>query len=212
MRISLVQKHHLQGAGSIFLAYVVPLLTAPFNGSPGPVIESCTLWAPACTLKLFRELYAPAIDEGRIRRFTVFTLTDEAERDDDCADIYHKSLLYLVSNAFEEKWRVPVVVGDSSGEPLLGMERALERDSVIRRLLKARQLEWVRSPNGAPLGSADAARSAHHGSFDDDEATVRATLARMLGRDQLARAISFGRTGAGKRNERERLMRAAQSA
>ena len=32
-------KLHLVGhsAGSIFLAYVVPLLTAPFNGSPGPV-------------------------------------------------------------------------------------------------------------------------------------------------------------------------------
>ncbi|HZE76375.1 MAG TPA: C1 family peptidase [Gemmatimonadales bacterium] len=206
---------HLVGhsAGSIFLAYLVPLLTAPLDGgTEGPVIETCTLWAPACTLKLFRELYAPAIDQGRIRRFTVFTLTDAAERDDDCADIYHKSLLYLVSNAFEEKWRVPVVVGDSSGEPLLGMEKALERDAVIRRLLKAKRFEWVRSPNAEALGSADAARSAHHGAFDDDEATVRATLARVLGRDQAARPITFGRTGAGKRSARERLMRAAQRA
>jgi len=208
-------KLHLVGhsAGSIFLAHLLPLLTAPFDGRPnGPIVDTCTLWAPACTLKLFRELYAPAIENRRIGRFTVFTLSDEAERDDNCAEIYHKSLLYLVSNAFEQKWRVPVVVGDSSGEPLLGMEKALERDAGIRRLLKAKRLEWVHSPNGAPLGSPDAARSAHHGTFDDDEATVRATLARILGREQLARSISFGRTGAGKRRQRERLMRAAQGA
>lgn len=103
------------------------MLTRPVDGAgTGPAIETCTLWAPACSLKLFREHYAPAIVDGRIRRFALFTLTDDAERDDNC--VYHKSLLYLVSHAFGEKARVPIISGDSSGEPLLGMQRALERE------------------------------------------------------------------------------------
>lgn len=207
-------KLHLvaHSAGSILMAYLLDLLTAPFPGkTDGPIVETCTLWAPACTLKLFHEKYRPAIESGRIGRMTLFTLTDDVERDDNCADIYHKSLLYLVSNAFEEKWRVPVITGDSSGEPLLGMQRALERDANVKRLLQEQRLEWVRSPNQDPIGSADGARSSHHGDFDDDEATVRATLARVLGRDRTTAAISFARTGAGRRDQRERLAQAAQS-
>lgn len=31
----------------------------------------------------------------------LYTLTDAAEQDDHCAHVYNKSLLYLVSNAFD---------------------------------------------------------------------------------------------------------------
>ena len=34
-----------------------------------------------------------------IARFALFTLSDDVERDDNCANIYHKSLLYLISDA-----------------------------------------------------------------------------------------------------------------
>jgi hypothetical protein len=40
--------------------------------------------------------------------------------------------------------------------------------------------QWVRSPNGLPQGSADASHARSHGAFDDDRATVLATLARIL--------------------------------
>jgi hypothetical protein len=208
-----VPRIHLVGhsAGSIFLAYLLNELTRPAeDGSAGASIETCTLWAPACTTQLFRETYVPAIRAGRIRNFALFTLTDDAERDDHCANIYRKSLLYLVSNAFEEKWRVPVIKGDSSGEPLLGLERSLARDSTVQGLLKQRRIEWVRSPNQQKVGTIGAARAAHHGDFDDDEATVRATLARILGRTRVAQSIQFGSTGAGKRATREQLMQSSR--
>ncbi len=90
-------------AGSILHAPFISRLTGPKkNGGLSVPVNTCTLWAPACTIKLFQENYLPAIQSGRIERFALFTLTDKAEQDDNCANIYHKSLLYLVSNAFEE--------------------------------------------------------------------------------------------------------------
>jgi predicted alpha/beta hydrolase family esterase len=206
-------KIHLVGhsAGSIFLAHLLERLTAPADDGAAAVrVETCTLWAPACTMRLFKERYAPAARDGRIRSLAIFTLTDEAERDDHCANIYHKSLLYLVSNAFEKKVRVPIVTGDSSGEPLLGLERSVTRDSTVQGLIKRGQLDWVRSPNQDKLGTSAASRATHHGEFDDDEATVRATLARILGRGQVTESIRFGSTGAGKRARRELLMQSAR--
>jgi hypothetical protein len=206
-------KIHLVGhsAGSIFLAHLLERLTAPADAGAAAVqIETCTLWAPACTTRLFRERYAPAARDGRLRKLALFTLTDEAERDDHCANIYHKSLLYLVSNAFEEKVRVPFVTGDASGEPLLGLERSIARDSTVQGLIKRGRLDWVRSPNQDQLGTITASRATHHGEFDDDEATVRATLARVLGRGRVTESIRFRSTGAGKRARRELLMQSAR--
>jgi hypothetical protein len=46
--------------------------------------------------------------------------------------------------------------------------------------------QWVLSPNAQPVGEADASRSTSHGGFDDDEATLKATLARILGAGAVA--------------------------
>ena len=73
----------------------------PAGGQKPVDIETCTLWAPACTMDVYRNQYLPSIKSAHIKNFALFTLTDKAERDDTCANIYHKSLLYLVSNAFE---------------------------------------------------------------------------------------------------------------
>ena len=179
---------HLVGhsAGSIFLAPLVQLLTekggiaaGPLAGSTGfgRTIASCTLWAPACTMDLFHQLYAPAIESGRLRRFSLFTLTDQAERDDNCANIYHKSLLYLVSNAFESKPRIPLV---RDGVPILGMEKFAKEDAELVKLVGD---GWVHAPNTAAMGSPGASGARHHGDFHTDPATLRATLARILAGD-----------------------------
>ena len=85
---------------------------------------------------------------GSIKQFAIFTLTDRAEQDDNCANIYHKSLLYLVSHAFEKELRKPWF-RDADGEPMLGMEKFVkklpERD---------RPKEWVLSPNAVAGGPA----------------------------------------------------------
>jgi hypothetical protein len=166
---------HLVGhsAGSILLGGLLAAMTKKGSKTRVPV-TSCTLWAPACTIDVYRQQYLPAIDSGQLQRFALFTLTDKAERDDDCGNIYHKSLLYLVSNAFETRWRKPLF-GQTDGEPLLGMEK------FVRGLPDGeRPVDWVLSPNTAVVGDRAAARATAHGAFDDDGATLRATLARIL--------------------------------
>jgi len=167
-------------AGSIFHAPLVRRLTDPASaGGLGLTVQSCTLWAPACTIALFEESYAPAIRAGRIGEFALYTLTDEAERDDNCARIYNKSLLYLVSNAFEKRARIPVIRPE--GEPILGMGRFVERSAGIRKLLGDGRMEWVRAPNDLPAADRGASTATEHGGFDDDRPTVTSTLARIRG-------------------------------
>lgn len=189
---------HLAGhsAGSIFHAPLVSLLTSPpSDGGLGLQVASLTLWAPAIAVARFEQTCAPAIRSGRIKRFSLFTLTDRAELDDHCAGLYHKSLLYLVSNAFERE----------RGTPILGMEKHVRASQSLRRLLRAPNAAWVLSPNTAPLGSAQAARARHHGDFDDDEATLKATLARILGRRAVRDRIVIHRAGPALENRRRPL-------
>jgi hypothetical protein len=173
-------------AGSIFHAPLVRRLTAPTSaGGLGRTVQSCTLWAPACTVSLFEQSYAPALRDGRIRELALYTLTDEAERDDDCARIYNKSLLFLVSNAFEKRARIPVIRPE--GEPIVGMERFAARSAVVRKLLAGGRMEWVRAPNDLPATDRGASTATAHGGFDDDRATVTSTLARIRGTAKAAK-------------------------
>ena len=185
-------------AGSIFMAPVVKQLA-----DRGIDIASLSMWAPACTMELFHAAYLPSIRNGKIQRFSLFTLKDGAERDDHCANIYHKSLLYLVSNALEKDhgllWK--------DGVPLLGMEKFILRDKAfntppekeVKRdnphvvpLFNLDAAQWIRCPNGLSKGNADASHARHHGAFDDDPPTVEATLARLMGLKQSPAAMDFG--------------------
>lgn len=201
---------HLVGhsAGSIFHAPLIQYLTTDGPISSGPMaaskikglglsVKTCTLWAPACTTQLFKDSYLPAIEAGRVGRFALFTLTDKAEQDDNCASIYHKSLLYLVSNAFEKTTRVPMIRPD--GEPILGMEKFVQQDSTINGIFKGQKSDWILSPNTEAGGASGASKSAHHGDFDDDEATVKATLARILGMKQVVAVYEFQHTAKSRR-------------
>jgi hypothetical protein len=170
---------HLAGhsAGSIFLAPFIQRLTAPATGGLGLSAASCALWAPAATVELFKQCYMPAIKSGAIERFALFTLDDRTERDDNCADTYHKSLLYLVSNAFEAKQRIPLI---RDGVPIIGMEKFIREDKELKALFERPNAAWVLAPNAVPDGQIEASRARHHGDFDDDAPTLRATLARIL--------------------------------
>jgi hypothetical protein len=187
---------HLVGhsAGSIFHA---PLVTE--LARLGVPIESCTLWAPACTLAVFKEHYLPLINGKDIQRFALFTLSEKAERDDHCANIYHKSLLYLVSHAFEAKARIPAF---REGEPLLGLERCVRADAELQALFKSPHAEHVIGPNNAELGSPGACGARHHGDFDDDAATVQATLRRIIGGTRPLSAMQFHRSAGALREQR----------
>ena len=185
---------HLLGhsAGAIFLAPVVQLLTGrgKIDGGPlagqtghGLTAATCTLWAPACTTELFKQTYLPAIASSRIERFAQYSLTDKAEQDDTCANIYRKSLLYLVSHAFEEVERIPGP-GDRQGTPIMGMERAILGDAEIRALFERENADLVMAPNNQSDESMSASKARRHGDFDDDLPTVSSSFKRILGKQE----------------------------
>jgi hypothetical protein len=175
-------------AGAIFHAALIQLLTVSGAIKEGPLtgeqglglkVKTCTLWAPACTMELFKQTYRPAILSQVIEDFAIFGLKDQIEQDDNCANIYHKSLLYLVSNAFQNRVHIPLLQPD--GEPILGMAKFVAQDKAVAGLFQNGNATWIPSPNDEPLGSPRASTAAHHGAFDDDRATLRATFARIVG-------------------------------
>jgi len=214
---------HIVGhsAGSIFHAPLVQLLTKKGRISSGDLrgsigyntkISSCTLWAPACSIDLFKQAYLPGIDSGMIERFALFVLSEKAEQDDDCAGIYHKSLLYLVSNALEQVSRIP---GFREGVPLLGLQNFIEQDRQLKELFRKRKAQLVIAPNNESEGLLISSEARHHGDFDDDRQTVQATMAHILGRsadakDVPASQLEFHRSGSSLRDRRLQIDRTTQ--
>ena len=142
----------------------------------------------ACTTKVFEQYYVPAASNGQLEKFALFTLDDNTERADNCAQIYHKSLLYLVSDAFEDQIRIPIMHPD--GEPLLGMEKFIQKTQInpgngqpvtIQRWLQDKNFDWIKSPNNEPEGSKDGAQARHHGDFSTDRYVLEAALVRITG-------------------------------
>lgn len=167
-----IDEIHLVGfsAGAVMLAPLVELLA-----QANVPIESCTLWAPALAMTLFDRYYRPALETpGKIVRFGLYTLSDVAEQADDCAHLYHKSLLYLVSGAFEARAHVP---GISAGEPLLGLQRDVAKDQALTAMLRQAGREWIIAPE---TKSPSRSQCRNHGKFDDDCATRTSTLRRIV--------------------------------
>ncbi|RRB06894.1 C1 family peptidase [Larkinella rosea] len=189
-------------AGSIFHAPLIQAITSELKLK----IESCTLWAPACTVKLFKEAYLPAINSKKINRFALYTLTDEAEQDDNCSKVYNKSLLYLVSNAFENKPRIPLF---RDGEPILGMAKFIAKDPELVKLFKSKNADWVQSPNNESKDPKSKSTSRHHGDFDDDRSTVESTLARILDttKPDVNAELIFTRSASSNLEKRQQLMK-----
>ncbi|MCD6672819.1 MAG: caspase family protein [Burkholderiaceae bacterium] len=139
--------------------------------------ESAQFLAPAVRIDTFRDRLAERVGEnGAVRRLTLFTMQRDYERDDDCAGIYHKSLLYLVSNALERE----------RGAPILGLEESLRADPQMKRLFGLGStpsttggVVWSVTP-GDTGASASTARA--HAAFDDDAPTMNSLARRVLGR------------------------------
>lgn len=188
---------HLVGhsAGSIFLAPFLKLLTQDFNLT----VNTCTLWAPACTTALFEQFYVPAVTSKKLRKLALFTMDDNTERADNCAQIYHKSLLYLVSDAFEDHVRVPLI--QPNGEPLLGMAKFIQdKDApinvggeqvTIQQWLSDTGNDWVTTPNNEPPGGPNASQARHHGDYSTDVRTLESTLVRIVGAPLSAPAVGL---------------------
>ena len=161
-------------AGSIFAAHALQhLLTLGVN------FKSISFMAPAITIADFTRLMMPAIRNGLCPLPTLFLLSDQGELDDDVGP-YGKSLLFLVSNAFE----------GVRGLPLLGMQRFLVQvtngptpNADVARLF---HVDDTTAPKAVVIaGTGDdvpnGSQSDSHGGFDNDVLTMNSILQRILG-------------------------------
>ncbi|GAB3093683.1 C1 family peptidase [Aestuariicella hydrocarbonica] len=154
-------KLHLIGhsTGAILQAHLLAMVGKHLSGVH---IETCSLLAPAATVELFESHYRPLLESGLIKQLCIYNLSEQLELDDHVARVYRKSLLYLVSRAFEEH----------HGTPLLGMQKyskEIEKDQL------AIELVYSRGKKGRRTASHS------HGGFDNDPDTMNDVLRRILG-------------------------------
>lgn len=197
---SSIELHALShSAGSIFEAPLLQLLCTRGNirsgtmkgrRGMGHVLKSCTLWAPACTIDLFKSDYLPLLQSEQMQQLTLYTLTDQAEQEDNCGGIYNKSLLYLVSNAFER-----IRPEKRYGKPILGMEEFVARDQSLREVFDP-ESNWITSPNLLVNKPFQFCSATKHGDFDDNEDGVRSTFRRILNDSYAQLDFRFHRSGA----------------
>jgi hypothetical protein len=155
-------KFHLVGhsTGAVVIAHLLQILRRSSID-----FSTCSLMAPACTVDLYHDAYLPVLQKKaklRLGDMAIYNLKDELEQDDNVAKVYHKSLLYLVSKAFER-------VKD---KPLLGMENYEALATTA-----GRQPQFIYS-NGV---EGQRTRSTSHGGFDNDVYTMNHILRRVLG-------------------------------
>lgn len=132
-------------------------------------IKTMALLAPAGTVDLFTNKLQPLLKNNspnfRITKMNVYNLNDELEKDDNVARIYNKSLLYLVSQSFEE----------SIPERLFGMQKYA--DVVSRRNgLSRLKIYYSDGEGGSRITT-----STSHGGFDNDLPTMNHVLENILG-------------------------------
>ncbi len=161
-------------AGSIFHSHLIPeLLSAGI-----PEIASLNLLAPAIRVDEFKQRIMKKSVFDKIKKLTMFTMTEAFEKDDTCIGIYKKSLLYLIRGALE----------DESGAEILGLQECLKRDRALDVLLgKAGsgakgEVMWSQTVGGGPRTSS---LSRTHGGFDNDAATMNSLARRVIDDDRL---------------------------
>jgi len=158
---------HLVGhsTGAILHAHLVTALAAL---SRKLRIDSVSLLAPAIHMDLFRQAFVPHLKAGGfgLNVMNVYNLTDRLEQDDNVGKVYRKSLLYLVSRAFEEQTDPPA--------PILGMQKYSGEFEKHR----SKRLNFYYS-NGI-ASSRDRTNSSSHGGFDNDPATMNDVLKAVL--------------------------------
>ncbi|MEE4175798.1 MAG: C1 family peptidase [Xanthomonadales bacterium] len=158
---------HLVGhsTGAILLGWLLARL-AKLGRRPKPRIGTVHLLAPAASIDFYRDTYVPRLGANAtgavVQALRVLNLNDALERDDSVGP-YRKSLLYLVSRAFEERRR----------ERLLGMVR------YAGEVPPNPALELITS--AGPNGDETRTRAETHGEFDNDVATMNTVLADILG-------------------------------
>lgn len=183
---------HLIGhsAGAILLGHLLDRL-----GAEKLKAETCTLFAPACSVDFAVRRYGKAFSNGVLAKNQLYcdVLSDRRERGDSVGP-YGKSLLYLVSRALEQVHKTP----------LLGMQLAWEdpekqadlwHASTHKQIEKWRKLtagtKGLTSHDAQSVSNGRGKIDAAHGSFDNDVAVITTTLERIRGKKLDAKVESL---------------------
>ncbi|MEO7401547.1 MAG: caspase family protein [Polaromonas sp.] len=169
-------------AGAIFLCHFLPVA----HELKVPTFTTAHFLAPAVRVDTFKERLAPVIgDDQAIRKLTVFTMKKDYERDDDCAHVYRKSLLYLIYYALENR----------RATPILGLEESLRGDGDLKRLFgldgnpsKKGQVVWSVTQSDTGMS---ASQSQTHGGFDDDAPTMNSVARLVLNREDADKIVDY---------------------
>jgi hypothetical protein len=156
-------------AGSIFHAHFLPVVSR----LGAPPFTTLQFLAPAIRVDMFKSRLLNHVGAA-IQSFTMFTMKRDWEEDDHVAQVYRKSLLYLIHHALEREQETPI----------LGLETSVRDD---RDLVSLFGLGGQGSPHEVvwAVSEATSGRSAStsrtHGGFDNDRATMDAVAHRILG-------------------------------
>ncbi|MFB7894088.1 caspase domain-containing protein [Microbacterium sp. NPDC056044] len=154
-------------AGSIYHSAFVPLL---FSGDdPVPSVKTVTFLAPAVRIDTFEQELLPLARSGGIEDLSIFTMNRDQEKRDNTAGVYRKSLLWLVSHAFEVEKEARI----------LGLEEHLRTAGPTLSYLKQEDERLVLGPTSAGKRTSTLATS--HGDFDNDAATMMSLARRVVG-------------------------------
>ncbi|CAM3345273.1 caspase family protein [Polaromonas hydrogenivorans] len=169
-------------AGSIFHSHFLPLA----HGLGVPAFRTAHFLAPAVRVDTFRQHLLEHIGPGRaVESLTLYTMRRDFERQDNCAHVYRKSLLYLIFNALE----------DRRATSILGLEESLRGDADLKRLFgltatSATPSSVVWSPTPGDTGRS-ASTSQSHGGFDDDAPTMNSVVRRVLDKPDAADIAAY---------------------
>jgi len=160
-------------AGAVFHSHFL----AACKALEVPSFKSLHFLAPAVRVDTFLDWLGPLVGVGKgVDHVTLYTMTKQYERDDNCAALYRKSLLYLVSASAETE----------RDAPLLGLEESLRANAACRALLgmggppsQVGEVVWAKTPIEE---GRSASCSTTHGGFDDDPATLGSVARRVLGK------------------------------
>ena len=165
-------------AGAVFHSHFIPLSTVIGN----PYFTTTSFMAPAVNVETFLNLLT--MDNGHGQRalkpevghLALFTMKKDFEKQDNCINIYHQSLLYLILHALEA----------ADPTPILGLEESLRGDSQLAQLMglggaPSPRAEVIWSTTAAATGCS-ATQAIHHGDFSSDAPTLNSVLRRILSR------------------------------
>lgn len=160
---------HIAGhsAGSIYHSHFVPRL---FDGDDAvDHVASVTFLAPAVRVDTFEATLLPLAETGKIKDLAIFTMDETHEKRDNTGGVYRKSLLYLVSRAFEAE----------RDAKILGLEEHLRRAGRTMGYLGDDPTRLVLGP--VARGRRSRTQATSHGAFDNDVETMMSLARRVLG-------------------------------